>query len=723
MNGKTIANLLVGLGLDSSKFKQGMGEAEQQTTGFAQKMQGVGKGMMKAGGIATAGLTTPIVAGLGKAVMSASDLGESISAVETVFGDSKNVIYEYGQTSAEAVGLSEERFNALGIVTGSFLQNLGYDSQTAAQETINLTERASDMAAVFNTDVDQALQAIQSGLKGEFNPLEQFGVKMNQAAIDAKALEMGLVDTEVSMLDVEKSLGSLGTAQDSWNAIVQQSVKEGDLTKAQHEELAQALYGLDDAYETAGTNSTEFNSAVESARQTWAKYSDVLGEDGRTALLDYADGLVGMEKAMAGSKTEITDNAKAQAALAIVMEQTERIQGTFQEESESLGGTLRIVKAQLGDAAAALGQQLLPYVTQAANFVSDLVTKFNNLSPAAQKIIVIVLLVVAAIGPLLLVFGALITSIGTVAGFLTGTLIPALAPVIVPILAIIAVVALLVAAWKTNFLGIRDFTATAWERLKVIFTAVKTWLSVNIPAAIAVVKNWWDTKFMPAIQAVWNFIKTKIIPLFQAVADFMNAAFSLAITALAGLWQNVLQPALQTIWDWIKAKLQPVFDKLAEFFNSTLQPAIQKIADWFDVHMMPAIRKVSNFIKGTFQGVVDKLKGAFDNIGGAIEKVIGFIQGLTEKLKNVKLPDWLTPGSPTPFETGLWGINSALKAVSRTSLPTLRSQLEMTEIPNDVRANTLSQPQTVTNYNLTVNSREDQDNLYYLFDMMQAYGD
>jgi hypothetical protein len=27
------------------------------------------------------------------------------------------------------------------------------------------------------------------------------------------------------------------------------------------------------------------------------------------------------------------------------------------------------------------------------------------------------------------------------------------------------------------------------------------------------------------------------------------------------------------------------------------------------------------------------------------------------------IPDWLTPGSPTPFETGLWGIVSALDAM------------------------------------------------------------
>ena len=48
-----------------------------------------------------------------------------------------------------------------------------------------------------------------------------------------------------------------------------------------------------------------------------------------------------------------------------------------------------------------------------------------------------------------------------------------------------------------------------------------------------------------------------------------------------------------------------------------------------------------------------------------------WIDGLTGKIQAFELPDWLTPGSPTPFELGLWGINRALKAVARSGIPEL----------------------------------------------------
>jgi len=76
---------------------------------------------------------------------------------------------------------------------------------------------------------------------------------------------------------------------------------------------------------------------------------------------------------------------------------------------------------------------------------------------------------------------------------------------------------------------------------------------------------------------------------------------------------------------------------------------------------------------------------ALGGIGGAIEKaktfvggLIGSFQGLWDWLNshvfnfNIKLPNlpsWAIPGSPTPFEMGLRGINDALKLVASQGMP------------------------------------------------------
>jgi len=204
----TIAKLIAILGLDKSEFDKGVEGAEKRGNVLGNTLHGLG---MVGGGVLAAGLGAATAAAvlLGKTIGPASDLGESANAINVVFTDAADILHEYGKTAATTVGLSTRSFNQLSSVTGAFLTNLGFDSKGAANETIKLTERAADMASVFNTDVSSALAAIQSGLKGEFNPLEQFGVKLNAATINERALAMGLANTEEELTDSNKATAAL----------------------------------------------------------------------------------------------------------------------------------------------------------------------------------------------------------------------------------------------------------------------------------------------------------------------------------------------------------------------------------------------------------------------------------------------------------------------------------------------------------------------------------
>lgn len=210
-----------------------------------------------------------------------------------------------------------------------------------------------------------------------------------------------------------------------------------------------------------------------------------------------------------------------------------------------------------------------------------------------------------------------------------------------------------------------DFwTNTLWPAIQ----AVWNWMSsVLIPflsttltgifdivgSALTTLANFWSETLWPAIQIVWDFISTYVIPLLQALSDLITTVLGVALTALAGLWENVLQPALQAVWDFISASLNPIIQTLTDMFNNTLGPALD-----------------------TAGGALDTLKGIFDGIGGAIEGVIGWIGDMIDKLSNIDLPDWLTPGSPTPFEMGLRGITTAMKDMVRVGMPTLQTSLQ-----------------------------------------------
>ena len=497
MASKSVIQLIIE-GVDN--FSKDINKGVESTS---KKLQSIGGSMQKMGGIMTASLTAPIVAAFGKAVFAASDLQESIGAVETVFGDAADTILEFGETSATAVGMSQEEFNSLGLITGSLLQNLGYDAEDAADSTTALATRAADMAAVFNTDVSQALEAINSGLKGEMNPLESFGVKLNAAGVEAKAMEMGLADVN----------------------------------------------------------------------------------------------------------GELDDNAKAQAALAIIMEQTNRIQGTFTRESESLGGSMKRLKAQLGDAAAQLGQQLLPYVTQAIQFFSGLVAKFRELSPETQKIIVIVGLFAAAIGPLLVVLGTLISTMGTVAAFIGGTLLPALSGLLAPIAAIIAIVALLAIAWKNDWGGIQEKTKTAIEFIK---NTIKT--------ALDAIGNWWSEHgeaIMATVQEMWDKVKNA----FDKAIAFVEKIIQGALDQMR-VWWDAYGADVMAIVDNLWDKVKSAFDTAMEFIKKIVDGALKIIKGWWEAHgqtVMIVVQNLWDSIKAIFEWGKETLGMIIKAIRSALE--------------------------------------------------------------------------------------------------------
>ena len=407
--GNSLMKLLISLGVDSSDVKRGLDDAEKQSKTSAAN---IGKSMMGIGSAMTVGLTAPIAAAGLKAVGLASNLEQSMGGVESVFENSGSVITEFGKTAADEVGLSMRSFNELSTVGGALLQNLGFNAAGAADEMITLAKRGSDVAATFGGPVENVLNAVQSALKGEFNPLEQFGVKMNAAMIEARALEMGL--------------------------------------------------------------------------------GDVNGK--------------------------VDDAAKAQAALAIFYEQTAKTQGQFARESDTLAGQQERLKAKFENTAAALGTQLLPIGLKIMQFVSELVDKFQSLTPEQQKMILVTLGIVAAIGPLVTIIGGLVTAFGAVMPILSAVAAVLTGPVGLAILAIIAIIALLKLAWDNNFGGIQEKTAAVFAIIRKIFDAFKAAFNGDWTAFGELLREAWDmywTLIVKTVGELWS----KVGPALKTMAD------------------------------------------------------------------------------------------------------------------------------------------------------------------------------------------------------------
>lgn len=167
----------------------------------------------------------------------------------------------------------------------------------------------------------------------------------------------------------------------------------------------------------------------------------------------------------------VSDAAKMQARYAIIMAQTTTAQGDFGRTSNELANSTRIAQAQLADAAAVLGVQLLPYVLDGVHFVSQLVSQFQLLSPEQQKWIVLIGLGVAAIGPLLIIVGSLIGAIGAIIPVVTAVAGVISFPLIAILAAVVAAIALLYVAWQNNWGGIQSIAQAATQYISAIVRA------------------------------------------------------------------------------------------------------------------------------------------------------------------------------------------------------------------------------------------------------------
>lgn len=93
-----------------------------------------------------------------------------------------------------------------------------------------------------------------------------------------------------------------------------------------------------------------------------------------------------VELGLAQTTNEVDDNARAQALLALVMEQSADAQGQFAREADTAAVSAQKASAQWENAQATLGQTLLPLMAKAAGVVSTLAEGFGSLPGPVQAV-------------------------------------------------------------------------------------------------------------------------------------------------------------------------------------------------------------------------------------------------------------------------------------------------------------------------------------------------
>lgn len=164
-------------------------------------------------------------AGLFQAAQAASDLAESTSKATVVFGDGIDEVRQFGRVSAESVGLSESAALEATATFGNLFVALGTTKEEATKLAPSVVSLAADLASFNNLGVDETLERLRSGLVGEIEPLRSLGISFDAAAVEAKAMELGLADANGEISEGAK-------LQARWALILSQSgTAQGDFAR------------------------------------------------------------------------------------------------------------------------------------------------------------------------------------------------------------------------------------------------------------------------------------------------------------------------------------------------------------------------------------------------------------------------------------------------------------------------------------------------------------
>lgn len=135
-------------------------------------------------------------------VDAASNLQESMSKVNVVFGESAKDVQAFAKTSAASLGISQQKALEAAGTYGNLIKAFGLTNEQATDMSTNMVTLAADLASFNNTSVDDALLALRSGLSGETEPLKRFGVALNDVRLKEEALRMGLIETTSGTLPI-----------------------------------------------------------------------------------------------------------------------------------------------------------------------------------------------------------------------------------------------------------------------------------------------------------------------------------------------------------------------------------------------------------------------------------------------------------------------------------------------------------------------------------------
>ena len=195
--------MAINIPIITSFVNTGIQAADKQLKAFGTSAKTVAGAV---GGLSLAFGTVQSV--LGPAIKAASNMEESLSKVNVVFGKGARDVEKFASSAAKNLGQSKQAVLEAAGVFGTFGKAAGLAGTDLAVFSNDFTALATDLASFNNTTPEEAVQAIGAALRGEAEPLRKYGVLLNDATLKQEAMTLGIYDGKGALTSQQKILAA-----------------------------------------------------------------------------------------------------------------------------------------------------------------------------------------------------------------------------------------------------------------------------------------------------------------------------------------------------------------------------------------------------------------------------------------------------------------------------------------------------------------------------------
>lgn len=211
-SGLKLLDMYVEVKADASKVAD---DAAGQIESGSGKIIGKGNeiGRRFAGAIAGAFAAEKIGEFLTDAVSEASDLNETISASQQIFGSYAASIERWGNTAAKSMGLSKKEAIDSATQFGNMFLQLGIGHDKATDMSKSMVQMAADFGSFNNLPTADVLDSISGAMRGEYDSLQRIIPNISAARVQQEALNETHKKNASSLTAAEKAQATMNILQ------------------------------------------------------------------------------------------------------------------------------------------------------------------------------------------------------------------------------------------------------------------------------------------------------------------------------------------------------------------------------------------------------------------------------------------------------------------------------------------------------------------------------